>query len=117
MFVRSTVLAAAAMAASLATLAAPAAAQNAEGILVHYGDLDLTGATGRQALDRRIAGAAAELCGSFRAVELNWANEVRACRAETIALTQPQRNAAVGRSGSVEVANAATSLRVSRAAN
>jgi len=116
MFVRSTVLAAAAVAATLLTFAVPAAAQTAPAVEVSYGDLDLTRVAGRDVLDRRIAGAAAELCGSFSPVELGWAAAVRACRTETIALTQPQRNAAIGRRGTVEVAQSA-SLRVSRAAN
>ena len=118
MFVRSTVLAAAAVAATLLTFGAavPAFAQPADGIEVSYADLDLGVPAGRDVLDRRIADAAAQLCGSFRSVELGWAAAVQACRAETIALTQPQRNAAIGRRGTVDVANASV-LRVNRAAN
>ncbi len=118
MFVRSTVLAAAAGAATLLTFGAavPALAQTEASVEIFYGDLDLADLRGRDILDRRIANAAAQLCGSFRSIEMDWAAAVRACRSETIALTAPQRNAAVGRSGTVEVANASV-LRVSRAAN
>ena len=119
MFVRSSVLAAAAVAATLLTFGAavPAVAQPAPAVEVSYGDLDLRVDAGRDVLDRRIADAAAQLCGSFRPVELTWAAAVLACRTETIALTQPQRNAAIGRRGTVEVAQSASILRVSRAAN
>ena len=119
MFVRSIVLAAAAVAATLLTFGAavPAIAQPAEGILVSYADLNLRNEAGRETLDRRIAGAAAQLCGSFRSNELRWAAAVQACRAETIALTEPQRNAAVGLQGTVQVSEAAPAVRVSRAAN
>ena len=119
MFVRSTVLAAAAVAATLLSFSAavPAIAQSTPAVEVPYGDLDLGDVAGRNILDRRIANAAAQLCGNFRAIEMDWATAVRACRSETIALTQPQRNAAIGRHGTVEVANAASVLRVSRAAN
>ena len=119
MFVRSTVLAAAAVAATLLTFGAavPAVAQPAPAVEVSYGDIDLAGVAGRDILDRRIANAAAQLCGSFRPVELGWAAAVLACRTETIALTEPQRNAAIGRRGTVEVAQSASILRVSRAAN
>ena len=119
MSVRSSVLAAAAVAASLVTLGAavPAVAQAPEGLYVDYADLNLTTDTGRAVLDRRIAGAAAQLCGFSRSVELGWAAAVEACRADTIALTQPQRNAAV-RYGTVQVSQAtAPVVRVSRAAN
>ena len=119
MFIRSSVLAAAALVAGFVNLglaAAPAFAQPAEGIAVSYADLNLSSAAGREVLDRRIANAAGQLCGEFRAVELGWAAAVEACRAETIALAQPQRNAAL-RHGTVQVSDASQIVRVSRAAN
>ena len=118
MFVRTPILAAAAVAAILANVAAiaPALAQPTPSVEVSYGDLNLASTAGREILDRRIANAAASLCGEARAVELTWNAAVQACRSETIALTQPQRDAAV-RYGTVQVAQAAPLVRVSRAAN
>ena len=119
MFARPYILAAAALVAGLniglAAGAAPAFASSPEGITVSYADLNLASVAGRDILDRRIAGAAEQLCGQARPVELSWAAAVETCRAETIALTQPQRNAAVGLRGTVQVSEA--NLRVNRAAN
>ena len=117
MFIRPSILAAAALVASLniGLVAAPAFAQAPAGITVSFADLNLSSVAGRDILDRRIAGAAEQLCGQYRAVELGWAAAVENCRAETIALTQPQRNAAMGLRGTVQVSQA--NLRVNRAAN
>ena len=118
MFVRQSVLAAAALAAGLVNLglaAAPAVARMPDGILVSYADLNLANAVGRNILDRRIANAAEQLCGKFAPLELTLNAAAEACRAETIALTQEQRNAAVGLRGTVEVSQA--TVRVNRAAN
>jgi UrcA family protein len=120
MSVRSTILAAAAIAATLLQLgaaASPAAAQTAEAIVVSYADLNLAGPAGREVLDRRIANAATRLCGAYSANELRWAAAAEACQAETIALTQPQRDAAVGLRGTVRISSASGFLSVSRAAN
>lgn len=119
MIVRSSVLAAAAVAALALNLAtvAPALAQSAPSIAVSYQDLNLSGAAGRDVLDRRIANAAEQLCGEASTVELTWNAAVQACQAETIAQTQAQRDAAV-RYGTVQViAQADPVVRVSRAAN
>ena len=113
MSVRSTILAAAAL---VAGIAAPAFAQSPEFIEVSYGDLNLTSDAGRQVLDSRIAGAAEQLCGQARSIELTWNAAVQTCRSETIAQTRPQRDAAL-RYGTVEIAQAAPAVRVSRAAN
>ena len=119
MFARPYILAAAAIVAGLniglAAGAAPAFASAPDGFVVSYADLNLASDAGRDILDRRIAGAAEQLCGQYRALELGWAAEVKACRAETVALTQPQRNAAIGLRGTVRVSQA--NLRVNRAAN
>lgn len=119
MFVRSSVLAAAAVAALALNLAtvAPALAQSATSIEVSYQDLNLTSSAGREILDRRIANAAEQLCGEARPIELTLNAAVQACQAETIAQTQAQRDAAV-RYGTVQViAQADPVVRVSRAAN
>jgi UrcA family protein len=117
MSVRSTFLAAAAVAAGLAGLAAPASAQTVTGITVSYADLNLASQNGRETLDRRIAYAAGRLCGHASNVELGWAAAVQDCQAETIALTQPQRDAAMGIRGEVQVSSADRIVRVNRAAN
>ena len=120
MFVRPTILAAAVLVAgalNFGIAAAPALAQLPAGIAVSYADLNLASQSGRAALDARIAGAAERLCGFARPVELSWAADVAECQAETIALTQPQRNAAVGLSGTVRVSQAGQTVRVNRAAN
>ena len=118
MFVRAPILAAAALAALLANAAAvgPAFAQSAPAVEVFYGDLNLASDAGRSVLDRRIAAAAAQLCGHARPAELRRNAAVRACRTETIAQTQEQRDSAV-RYGTVRIADAAPLVRVSRAAN
>jgi UrcA family protein len=119
MIVRSTILAAAALiagAANLGLAAGPALAQGQETITVSYADLNLANPAGRDAFDRRIAGAVSRLCGDFNPVELGRAAAGRACFADTLAAVQPQRDAAIGRTGTVEVATNLT-VRVSRAAN
>ena len=118
MFVRSSVLAAAAVAALALNLAtvAPALAQSAPSVAVTYQDLNLASAAGREILDRRIANAAGQLCGAYTAVELTWAAAVLECREQTIADTQPQRDAAL-RHGTVQISSADRAVRVSRAAN
>ena len=120
MFVRSTSLAAAAVAAGFLTFglaASPAVAQPVETVLVSYADLDLSREVGRVRLDRRIANAAEQLCGGYSPADLDWAAAVRTCQSETIADVQPQRDAAIGRRGTVRVSSADRVLRVSRAAN
>jgi UrcA family protein len=118
MILRPSILAAAALAAGLLTLgvaASPAMAQEIS-VRVSYADLNLASDSGREILDRRIANAADQLCGAFSPLELTWAAAVRACQAETIALTQPQRDAAL-RHGTVQISSADRAVRVSRAAN
>ena len=118
MFVRPSILAAA-LAAGIVTLgvaASPAAAQSTSSVLVSYADLNLASTAGREILDRRIANAAGQLCGAYTAVDLTWAAAVLDCREQTIADTQPQRDAAL-RHGTVQVSSADRAVRVSRAAN
>ena len=120
MFVRPSILAAAILVAGIVDFtiaAAPALAQAPAAITVGYADLNLSSAAGRNALDRRIANAAEQLCGYAHPLELGWAAAVESCRAETIAATQPQRNAALGLSGTVEISQADQIVRVNRAAN
>lgn len=59
--------------------------------VVPTADLDLSSATGRRELDRRLARAAREVCGSASNVDLEGGNAVRQCRADTIAAATAQR--------------------------
>ena len=119
MFVRLTRHAAAAVAVGYLALglAAPCAAQPVETINISFADLNLDNLAGRERLDRRIAAAASQLCGDYSLKDLGRASEVRACQEETIADTRPQRDAAFGLRGNVEVTSADRVMRVSRAAN
>ena len=113
MSVRSSVLAVAAVAAGLATAAfaaAPAAAGELDAVQVQYQDLNLSHASGRATLDRRISAAARQLCGDYMLTELKWREMSRVCQQDVIASAAPQRNALL--SGQSYAA-----LRVSRAAN
>lgn len=117
MFVRSSVLAAAALTAGLLTFAAPAFAQETPSVAVSYADLNLASPLGRTILDRRIANAASQLCGTASQVDLNATAAVDTCLSATIDSVQPQRDAALGLRGTVQVSDASKVMRVSRAAN
>ena len=119
MSIRSTILAAAAVAATALSFGAtPALAQSDQVIAVPYGDLNLASDNGVQTLDRRIANAAVQLCGTYSPREFRWFAASRDCQEETIAATQPQRDAAVGQlRGTVRVSSLQPMVRVSRAAN
>ena len=94
-----------ALIASAATLT-PTAALALEPVMatsiVHTADLDLSRASGRQELDRRIVRAAREVCGDASNVDLEGKNAARQCRDETIAAAAGQREQllAAARSGS-----------------
>ena len=49
-------------------------------VRVSYADLNLASAEGRARLDRRIAGAARGICGSYAPADLRMASLVQACR-------------------------------------
>ena len=120
MFVRPSILAAAAVMAgviSLGAVAAPAMAQEAPSIAVSYADLNLASPLGRTILDRRIANAASQLCGTAREIDLNQSAAVDTCREATIDSVQSQRDTAIGLRGTVQVSDASKVMRVSRAAN
>lgn len=92
---RNTALFTLALIASAATIA-PTVAQASEPAtvtsIVPTADLDLSSADGQRQLDRRIARAAREVCGSVSDADLEGRNEVRRCRAETIAAATSQRD-------------------------
>ena len=88
--------------ALISAAAVPAAAEPATAVsIVHTGDLDLSSEAGRQALDRRIARAAVEVCGAASDVDLEGKNAIRHCRDEVIAKASSQRELmlAAARSG------------------
>lgn len=85
-----------ALAAVASTAAiAPTVAQAFEPLtvtsIVRTADLDLASPVGQQELDKRIAQAAREVCGTASDVDLEGKNAVRACREETIAQAAAQR--------------------------
>ena len=76
--------------------AAPALAQEpASDInvsLVRTADLDLRTHEGQRKLERRLAQAAREVCGTASDVDVDGKNEVRKCRDETLAKAREQRD-------------------------
>ena len=89
MNVRSTFLALAATFAAAAFTAGPAAARTGS-VTIGYGDLNLASQAGREALNRRIDGAADQLCGDFAPLELKMNALSRTCRAEILADARAQ---------------------------
>ena len=118
MSLRTIALAATACVAFTSLIAAPAAAADivvapeTVTVRVSYADLNLATAQGRARLDSRIAGAARSICGSFFAVDLTMAAQVRECRTDAIASARLP-SAYASSDGTVAV----TGNRMSRAAN
>jgi UrcA family protein len=119
MSLRSIALAATACAAAaLSMTAAPASAADITvmpetvTVRVSYADLNLASAEGRARLDRRIAGAARSICGSYFPIDLDMFALVRECRADAIASARIPTAVA-----SNDRAVVLTGHRVSRAAN
>lgn len=83
-----------AAAAIVAVLAVPAAAKS---VAVPYGDLDLSAAQGRAALDKRIAAAARKVCPAVDGLELRAQMAAKACYRVALASAQPQLAAATAR--------------------
>jgi UrcA family protein len=81
-----------AIAASAATITPTVAAEpETVSSVVRTIDLDLSSPFGQQELDKRIAVAAREVCGSASDADLEGKNAVRHCREETIAQAESQR--------------------------
>lgn len=76
--------------------AAPALAQEPASevnvSLVRTADLDLRSNEGQRKLERRLAQAAREVCGTASDVDVDGKNEVRKCRDETLAKAREQRD-------------------------
>ena len=91
--------------------AAPALAQDqvpgqAVVSLVRTADIDISTADGQRQLDRRLSIAAREVCGTASDADLAGKNDVRACRAETLAKAKAQKAtifAAAGRGATIAV--------------
>ncbi len=62
---------------------------------VKTADLDLASQNGQRKLDRRVAQAAREVCGTPSDVDLVGQNKVRECREEAIAKASSERDAAL----------------------
>ncbi len=101
---KTTILFALAIATSAATIM-PTVANATEPVavtkIVPIAGLDLTSATGHRELDRRIHRAAREVCGTTSDADLKGKNDIRQCRAESIAAATAQRQKilAAGRVG------------------
>lgn len=96
MKIRSTLLALAAAAVSLAIGGAPAVAQTGA-FSVSYADLNLASPAGRATLDRRIGNAARAICGEAPTpLDLRADRLVRACRAELTESARQQVSAIAG---------------------
>ena len=73
---------------------------------VQTADLDLSSSKGQRALDSRLAQAVKEVCGTASDVDLAGKNEVRRCRADTLANLAGERDQRVARASGepIEVA-------------
>lgn len=78
----------------LAATAAPALAEAPviATSTVQTADLDLSNAQGQRALDRRLAQAVKEVCGTASDVDVAGKNDVRRCRVDTLASLSDERD-------------------------
>mgnify|MGYP006177377125 CR=1 FL=1 len=90
--IASALITAAAIKAAPALAEQPAPAETNVS-LVRTADLDLGSEAGRRQLDRRLAHAAREVCGTASDADVEGKNEVRKCRDESIARAQGDREA------------------------
>ncbi|HVF36607.1 MAG TPA: UrcA family protein, partial [Sphingomicrobium sp.] len=81
------------LAALLAFTATPALAEPVVATAkVQVADLDLSSLAGQRALDRRLEQAVKEVCGTASGVDVAGKNDVRRCRAETLAELTDERD-------------------------
>jgi len=59
---------------------------------VQTADLDLSSQAGREALDNRLNQAVKDVCGKASDVDISGKNDVRRCRAETLASLSAERD-------------------------
>ena len=73
---------------------------------VQTADLDLSTAKGQRALDLRLGQAVKEVCGTASDFDIAGKNDVRRCRAETLALIASERDQRIARASGepIEVA-------------
>ncbi len=74
---------------------------------VQTADLDLSTTKGQQALDLRLSQAVKEVCGTASDADIAGKNEVRRCRAETLARFASERDQRIAAASSqpIEVAS------------
>ena len=82
---------------ALAESNAPATVLNVA--LVRTADLDLGSSAGQRTLDRRLANAAREVCGTASDADIEGKNDVRQCRHVTLAKAKGQRDGALAAAG------------------
>ncbi len=82
------------LATLLAFTATPALAElpSTVSTTVQIADLDLSSAAGQRALNHRLALAAKEVCGTASDIDVAGKNDVRRCRAETLAALASERD-------------------------
>jgi UrcA family protein len=96
------------LAALLAFTATPALAEAPVTVTstVQTADLDLSSAKDQRALDRRLEQAVKEVCGTASDVDIAGKNDVRRCRADTLAGLASERDQRIARASGepIEVA-------------
>jgi UrcA family protein len=75
--------------------------------VVSFADLDLSRQSDVRTLDRRIALAVAEVCGTGSDVDPAGKNDIRRCRVETTALLTAERERAIALNGRSRIVVAA----------
>lgn len=88
----------------LAVTATPAAARETVSATVSYGDLDLNKPEGRAALDRRLARAERQVCGTFPMRDVTRIAGYRECLAEARSSYRPQVDFALANANARRVA-------------
>ena len=76
--------------AILATLGMAAASANAASVRIDTSRYDLSTARGVKMLNRRIAGAVEQVCGSYANASPTEADEIHACRVQVLADVSPR---------------------------
>ena len=75
--------------------------------IVETSDLDLSSQSGQRALDRRLNQAVKEVCGIASDVDVAGKNDVRRCRAETLASLAEERDQRIAAASSQPIKVAA----------
>ena len=97
------------LAGLLALVSTPAYAQQGPVaiVTVETADLDLSTAAGQRALDLRLTHAVRDVCGEASDADVAGKNEVRRCRAETLANLASERDQRIAEAPSRPIAVAA----------